>query len=1643
MSYNGATHPVDLFSIRSWAGSQDRAFEELCFQLRDAAQPGWTTVKTAAPDGGVEWYEKAPDGRCHGHQVKFVKDVAALLPLARESVAAVGRNRPDRDVVRMTFWVPVDLPDPAHRVNNKLVEGARKRWDEAVARWKADLPGVADIDIDLVDSGHVLERLLKPGNEGRQWFFFEKRALGFSWLHERLRVAKEVAHDRYTPQHHVALPIASVIDGCAVSPGFLARLASHAQEVADALSGTRPLEQALPAGLSDADATAFRELHTAVAQNVSTAAEGADELLLAASEAGADWMPASDMAHAAAQVAGHLLRAQEASRQMEALVEKGTAGSHSWSDDDTFLIQRARWQAEKLRAFCVSDAARAAEAKLWVLLGEAGQGKTHLLVDATRRALEEGRPSLTVFGDQLTTVDPLTQIASLLGLGSLSHEELLQAMDAAGAASGSRFTLIIDALNDSNEAGGWRTALPALVAEVSPYEHVALVVSCRSSLRQAVLPDDLSGRRYPVTDHPGFAGHEVEALEAYLRIAPAALPRTPMLTPAFSNPLFVKLYSDTVLSLPETAREGAAFTLHRSAVFDAFVDRRADQINTRLSLNPAERRVHQAVQALAALMAAEGREVVSHAEAQAVVDPFAPGRTHWPDTMLHQLVSHGVLATDRYLHGGGSWEAGIGFAYQAFSDDRIVRAVLDQHGPEVKEAQTAGVLSAGSPVRAWLDAASGNFIDAATVLLPELTGHELIDLLGEVEAAPGTDGPSRRHPLWYRSVIHTLGLRKAEHVTQRTVELLNAATAELEMGRDVLEAVLSVATQPGHRLNADHLHQLLIGYTPAARDVWWGMDTYFMLEETSALHRLLRWAEQLPTPAHVRPLPAPATTWVRRRPGPATALAAGPAKPPTEEVVRLAAETLIWTFTSPNRFLRDRATKAVVQLLLGYPQVLTRLLDRFLDQDADRVGDPYLFERLVLAAYGVLARTRAPHTQPELLREVANQILTNVYGEVSGAAHASKNALLCDAATRIVRMAHQAGLVSDEEESRTHHPHECPEVGEASSEDRLDVLYPSRGKAGERLWASLRASLLGLADFTSYEVRPAVNHFSELPITVSQPPPAQSAPLVPENVAAFRASLPEAVRDVLATDESIRRLLTDVWQQRQVLDAEQQRLLCACAPAPTNDQLRAASAVDKDWAARWILDSAARRGWTPQAFGAFDDNFGRGRGGREGHKAERFGKKYQWLGLHELVERLANHRHMKQDRTSDFVHYPGAAALMLIDLDPTLPPAPHPLSDYLASGVPSHDEDSRHDTFGPVALDGRWNPPAPALPARDRLEEWLAGAEDLPNLTALSTRAIDDSTWVVLHEYVSDHAPGKDWTGQAEQWHLVHSWLVDAAHQEHVLTYLKSRSLMGRWMPEVPTRHGVYLGDLPLPEGDTDGDNELSQPDYTSIDDEPSAASDTTRPASGVQTAGAPSTDEPSAIFDYVEFLKARTEERVVSAEGRLENLHKLAARWAEPSSPSPAFRRQVALAPDGSPLQAWPAAQEYSWSSSGHDCSLEAPASLVLPCTRLLDQADLHRDPDNGNWHTSDGSLVVRALKGRRPTGAVNTLLVRRDWLTQRLDDLGMGLILGVFGERQPRTSNHLRAWREFSQTALLSSGAQPLVPAPLITQLRRTPEA
>ena len=106
-----------------------------------------------------------------------------------------------------------------------------------------------------------------------------------------------------------------------------------------------------------------------------------------------------------------------------------------------------------------------------------------------------------------------------------------------------------------------------------------------------------------------------------------------------------------------------------------------------------------------------------------------------------------------------------------------------------------------------------------------------------------------------------------------------------------------------------------------------------------------------------------------------------------ENTVDLCSIPLAWMFTTSNRFLRDRATKALISLLTDQLDAATRLVDRFSDVD-----DPYVVERIYAVAYGVAMRSHDAIGVGKLSSLVYERVFSN----------GTPPAHICSATTRVV-----------------------------------------------------------------------------------------------------------------------------------------------------------------------------------------------------------------------------------------------------------------------------------------------------------------------------------------------------------------------------------------------------------------------------------------------------------------------------------------------------------------------------------------------------------------------------------------------------------------------------------------------------------------
>ncbi|MDT5024695.1 MAG: hypothetical protein QOE61_1121, partial [Micromonosporaceae bacterium] len=950
------------------------------------------------------------------------------------------------------------------------------------------------------------------------------------------------------------------------------------------------------------------------------------------------------------------------------------------------------------------------------------------------------------------------------------------------------------------------------------------------------------------------------------------------------------------------------------------------------------------------------------------------------------------------------------------------------------------------PLRQRLADASPNLLETASVLLPETTGVEFLDVIGAASAETTSAIPSSTTSLQrrglFRALIRTLPMRDAASVTRRTVDLFNQAIKEFGLDNLALDAVISVTTQPSHPLNADRLHTILVKMSRPERDAFWGAHIYDALSQPGPLHRLLRWAEQLPTPARVRPDKPQPDPGRPRRAGTRLSVPLDRQQEPTAEVVRLAATTLAWTLASSNRFLRDRATKALVQLLLGFPDILSNVLARFLREHSERVDDPYVFERLTIVAYGVVLR--AGPAYPDKVGVLARQLVGDAYGDPASCADASHNALLCDAARGVLHTALRMGVIAEHEATGAQHPHAARRPSAAPTRDDLEARFPSTPNVGNS-WSIFAVALGRHSDFAK-DVAHTIGRISRLPLSHPRPLPRNERrqrpdQLVATRIAAFRASLPESVQQTLGSADGVARLLERDWIAKRGLDDRQHKLLLACRKPPPADEQLIDSRQDGDWGSRWILARVASLGWTPERFGEFDLAHGHNGLDRNSHRAEHIGKKYQRLALLELGERLANHYHLGPDY-DDEADPVGAWHFMQRDLDPSLPPAPHPLSDD--DDDPPADSDPRRATF-PPAPPGFWAPPIPLLPDVTQVGAWMDKDGPFPDVSEIGVRTDGDGVrWVVLDEYVNDTPDGRGFSGQrdqAEQWHHINAWLIQQQQLPAVLNFVRTRSLVPRWMPGGREPHGIYLGEYPAAPAALDDSRNTSsteqevryidhdsaeryRPTTTKIGPSRSVTqllrSDSSHQQKQEALAtwwfgnpspepilvngdrGEPSNDKASHVLDDLF-------DELLLTDMDVEEDHAAA--------PEPAYL-QLERDIDGTVLRAMPAAQYYSWSASDADCSIDAPVSGPIPANILIKDGALTRHPDRLDWYTDDGTLAVTSRWCRRDTGEATTLLIREDWLDDRLHKLGYAIVQGIFGERQ-RVTTDPRQWTTFSQVA------------------------
>ncbi|MGW4371544.1 hypothetical protein ACWEKT_38515 [Nocardia takedensis] len=479
-----------------------------------------------------------------------------------------------------------------------------------------------------------------------------------------------------------------------------------------------------------------------------------------------------------------------------------------------------------------------------------------------------------------------------------------------------------------------------------------------------------------------------------------------------------------------------------------------------------------------------------------------------------------------------------------------------------------------------------------------------------------------------------------------------------------------------------------------------------------------------------------------------------------DHIVRRATVPLIWMLGTPHRPMRDHLTKSLTRLLSPRLGIIADHLQKFADVD-----DPYVFQRLCLIAHGSLLTS--DHTDPAPAQRVVRQLA----GAISR--RTVPDLLARDALTGCLDVCRRLQLLTPDDLDQLPAPPRTELPLEVPSMDELFARYSSASPTVPG-FISILSSVGGLGDFGTKIIDPDVRYFSFHPIDAPYPIP--------------RPDDSDATVDAKAALNELRERLARQLQEPQT--NTQERVVRRRPPRPRD----AKEHFPPELARAWIVERVRSLGWTPNLFGTFDSTVTST--SSDSHKPERFGKKYQWIALHELLARIADNYHPRRQLQRDPHSYRGAWQIRERDIDPTLPPAPLDSASYRRTRFGAtfpRDEQRWWLSDGPRYIDTE----PPAEPS------WTLSTDDVPpTLPLIQRTAPDGTTWYVLHSHhewrEEDPYNTEPDRNRRDQWSSISSWLVRKRHTAAVYGVLSQRTLFNKWMPEghSPTTV-VYLGEMP------------------------------------------------------------------------------------------------------------------------------------------------------------------------------------------------------------------------------------------------------
>ena len=533
--------------------------------------------------------------------------------------------------------------------------------------------------------------------------------------------------------------------------------------------------------------------------------------------------------------------------------------------------------------------------RILVLCGQAGTGKSHLLANMVKKSHLIGDHSLLLLGQGFSSNDPVSvQIPQQLSLDT-DLEDLLQILNEIGERSNKSIIICIDALNESGNKRIWKNGLSGLITTVEQFEKIKLIFAYRTGYENLVLGDTvkdwLNTRRILPLYHEGFRDESIDAIQDFLNHY--GIPFSPeyYLQYEMTNPLFLTLFCETY--------DGSIVDI--ATLIERIIDKADHEAQNSINLDGEIPLLKEFLKELSEKRINSDWHGIPKQDVYSLSFWDRYGLSNSKTQYISGLLKFGILS-DNANHD----EEYFFIGFNLIEDYLCAKQIISENHTKEETIQFIKDRVLCISDNDYNSFNTGMFV-AVCALFAEKYGEECIQIIDEI-------GDKYARFQLEKEYIESFAWRKACSINKSSFQ--NIINSRKIASNTVFSLLIECSTKVEHPLNANFLHEILCKQSLAHRDYMWTTYVNSFISNDHRAFSLILYLD-----------------------------AGGDFETICNDSFLLLAITLTWMLSSSNRFLRDKTSKALIEILKKHFDLSIALLILFED-----VNDPYIVQRL----YGVL-----------------------------------------------------------------------------------------------------------------------------------------------------------------------------------------------------------------------------------------------------------------------------------------------------------------------------------------------------------------------------------------------------------------------------------------------------------------------------------------------------------------------------------------------------------------------------------------------------------------------------------------------------------------------------------------------------------------